>query len=215
MPTFHFPIGGSTADRTFECPGWLKASEGITPRPAGQAAIDGSMHHEIMEMCFLTGTTPADHVGHVYEEDGQTREFLKTDYPLSKKAFNTMNALLDELDIDEFLVEPLVTLIPDLAGGSIDMLGISDDRKTALVADYKFGRNIVTAENNRQGLFYVISAMADPETNDLFKEVDTLVIAIIQPQSKNGLSRWTCDMQTVENFRGDMLAAIGKTGYLK
>jgi len=168
------------------------------------------MLHEIMEMCYTTDTSPADHVGHVYEEDGQTREFFKEDYPLAKRAFGTMNTLLDELDIDEFLVEPLVTLIPELAGGSIDLLGISADRKTALVADWKFGRHIVSAERNSQGLFYIISAMEDPQTKDLFKEVDTVVAAIIQPQSKNGLSRWTCNMKTVADFRVDMMAAIEK-----
>jgi hypothetical protein len=214
--TFHFPIGGSTAARTLNCPGWLKASEGIPRKPAGPAAIEGSMLHEIMEMCYTTDTIPADHVGHVYEEgDGQTREYFKENYPLAKSAFVTMNALLDDLDIDEFLVEPLVTLIPELAGGSIDLLGISADRKTALVADWKFGRHIVSAERNAQGLFYIISAMEDPQTKDLFSEVETVVAAIIQPRSKSGLSRWTCNMKTVADFKVDMMAAIEKTGYLK
>jgi len=207
--TFHFPLGGSTADRTLSCPGWLKASVGATRRPAGPAALAGSMHHEIMEMCQTTGEAPAGLVGHLYEEgDGQTREFTKEDYPLSKKAYAATNELLDELDIDEMLIEPLVTLLPDLAGGSIDLLGLSADRKTVLVLDYKFGRHVVSAERNPQGLFYVLAAMEDPKTSDLFSDVEKVVISIIQPQSKNGASRWTTDLKTVADFRTDLMAAI-------
>jgi len=210
MPTVHLPFGGSTAARTLNCPGWYKASEGVERTPAGPAAVEGSMHHEIMEMCFRDGKPPAGYVGHVYEEgDGRTREFKKEDYPLSKKAYDTTNALLDELDIDEFMVEPFVQYVEDISGGSIDLLGLSADRKTALVLDHKFGRHIVSAERNAQGLKYAISAMRDPLTKDLFDEVEQVVCAIVQPQSKNGLSRWTANMKTVGYFKDDWDAALG------
>ena len=212
MPTFHFPLGGSTAARTLNCPGWLKASEGVTHRPASPAAVEGSMHHEIMEMCFTNTLPPAGYVGHLYDEgDGQTRTFKKEDYPLSKRAWDTTNTLLDELDIDEFMIEPLVTLIPEIAGGSIDMIGLSGDGRTALVLDYKFGRHIVSAERNSQGLFYVVAAMEDPATRDMFTGVESVVVAIVQPHGKSGLSRWTTNMKTVDEFRADMLAAIAES----
>jgi hypothetical protein len=54
----HLEVGGSTASRTLACSGWIDASKDIPSRPAGQAAIDGSMHHEVQEMCQKTGDTP-------------------------------------------------------------------------------------------------------------------------------------------------------------
>tara|TARA_R110000751_G_scaffold2075_4_gene11199 strand:- start:691 stop:897 length:207 start_codon:yes stop_codon:yes gene_type:complete len=65
----HLEYGGSTAARTIACPGWIKQSEGIKRRPVGQAAIDGSMHHEVQEKVQTEGKKPEDFLGHVYEED--------------------------------------------------------------------------------------------------------------------------------------------------
>ena len=211
MPTIHLPIGGSTFKRTINCPGWVKASENIPPRPAGAAAIEGSMHHAVMEACFLNDTEPKDNLGLVYEEAGVSREFTEDDLDLSEKAFNTTNKILDDLDIDEHLIEPFVQLIPDVAGGSIDMLGVSTDRKTVLVLDYKFGRYYVSADENDQQFLYTLSAMEDEQTRAFFKDVERVVFAIIQPQSKAGFSRWTCSRRYIDEYGVRADAAIDAT----
>ena len=104
----HLKVGGSTAARTLKCPGWIKASENIPRRPAGQAAIDGSMHHEIMELCQKKGTAPKDYLGFVYKENGQSREFGVDDLDLSNIAHTVTNTIMDDLDIDQLEVEPFL-----------------------------------------------------------------------------------------------------------
>lgn len=206
----HLDYGGSTAARTLACPGWIKRSKGIKRRPAGAAAIDGSMHHEVQEMCQKDGTNPVDHIGFVYKEGSISREFLEDDLDLSNLAFNATNKLMDELDIDEMLVEPFVQLIPGVAGGSIDLLGLSADRKTLLDLDYKFGAVKVSPIEGAQHGLYGISAREDLTTSDMFKEVERVIFAIVQPKVKGVVSTWECDIEWLDSFEKTFRGAMEK-----
>lgn len=79
----HLTIGGSTAARTLACPGWVAKSKNVPKRPAGFAAREGSMHHEIMEQCQINGTAPLDYLGSVYEEEGHKHRFDDDAFELS------------------------------------------------------------------------------------------------------------------------------------
>ena len=211
MPTTHLPIGGSSFDRTTGCSGWLKKSENIPRRPAGQAAIDGSMHHEVQEMCQRDGTNPDEHIGFIYEEDGNERVFTEDDLDLAYIAFNATNELLDELDIDELEIEPFVQLLVGEAGGSIDLLGLSANGRTILVLDYKFGRHPVNAKENNQLKFYGLCAQKDERTRDLFGKAKDIVYAIIQPQVKGVVSKYSYAISDLDAFHEKALLAIGAT----
>ncbi len=204
----HLPYGGSTASRSINCPGWLKKSEGVPHRSAGPAAIAGSMHHEVMEKCQRDETTPEQHLGLVYKEDGVELEFSDDDLTLSEIAYAATNKKLDELDIDILMVEPFVQLIPGLAGGSIDLLGLSADGKRLLVLDYKFGKGAVEVKENYQLLFYALCASVDPATCDLLKNVETLDLVVIQPQLKGGVFHWSCAAGKLKPFHKKFKAAM-------
>ncbi|MDB4261348.1 DUF2800 domain-containing protein [bacterium] len=208
MEMKHLTIGGSTAARTLACPGWVKKSENIPRRPAGPAAREGSMHHEIMELCQKTNTKPEDHLGFVYEEDGHSITFDEDHLDLSNIAFNATNALLDELDIDEMIVEPFVQIIPDVAGGSIDVLGLSADGKTLLVLDYKFGQVKVSPEENAQMLFYALAAREDALTRDMLERVETLNLTIIQPKHKGTVFSWTTPVGSLHDYANNLQFAM-------
>jgi hypothetical protein len=206
----HLEVGGSTASRTLACSGWIDASKDIPSRPAGQAAIDGSMHHEVQEMCQKTETHPEDHLGFVYKENGLERVFDGEDLILSDIAYNATNALLDELDIDQLEIEPFLQYVEGKVGGSTDLLGLSDDGKTLLSLDYKFGRNRVTAENNSQLLFYPMCARRDKKTADMFAKVEKLVLVIIQPQVKGVVDTWECTIKDLDAFELAFNKALDK-----
>ena len=200
--TIHLPYGGSSAHRTIGCPGWLKKSENLPKRPAGQAAIDGSMHHEVQERCQRNVVEPNTLLGLIYKEPGTdiTREFTEDDLDLAEIMFNATNNLLDELDIDEFLVEPFVELVPGKAGGSIDLLGLSRDRKTLLILDYKTGSVKVLVEASPNLGLYAISARVDPTTADLFEKVKRVVFAIVQPRVKGVVFKWETTPKLLDSF---------------
>ena len=208
----HLKYGGSNAKRTFGCPGWVKKSKNITPRPAGAAAIEGSMHHAVMELCQKEGTAPEAHLGLVYKEPGTktTQTFTEDDLDLSTIAYNATNALLEKLDIDEMEIEPFVEMVSGSAGGSVDVLGLSSDRKTLLIADYKFGTVMVSPVENEQGGVYGVSVMRDTSTAGMFNEVEKVVFAIIQPRVKGVVSTWETDVQWLLDFEQRFLEAMSK-----
>jgi len=166
------------------------------------------MHHEVQQLCREQTKTPADFLGHIYKEGAVELTFGDDDLDLSEIAFNATEALLNDLDIDEMMVEPFVQLIPDEAGGSIDVLGLSHDRKTLLVLDYKFGSYKVDAFENAQGQFYACSVEVDPLTADLLENVDTIEIAIVQPKIKGVVSRWSCSRKELTQYLVRLRTAI-------
>jgi len=204
----HLPYGGSSAKRTINCPGWLKKSEGIPPRPAGAAAIEGSMHHEVMEKCQRDEVTPEQCLGLVYKEDGTKLVFDEDHLDLSEIAFNATNTLLDELDISEFIIEPFVQLVPGVAGGSIDMLGLSEDEQTVLILDYKFGSVKVSPVENEQLSLYAISAQKTWPMSEMFNKAHRVIFAIVQPKVKGVVTTWETSTGDLMDFEDTFTAAM-------
>ena len=198
----HLPYGGSSAHRSIACPGWLKKSENIPSRPPGDAAVEGSMHHEVQEVCQRDFFVPKECLSLVYKEPGTSiiREFTPDDLDLSEITYHATNALLDNLDIDQFEVEPFVQLVIGKAGGSIDLLGTSADMKTVLILDYKFGSVRVPVENSPNLSLYAVSARHDPATADMFLKAERVVFAIIQPRAKGVVFTWECELEYLDAF---------------
>jgi len=210
----HLAIGGSSFSRTLACPGWIKASAKLPKGTPGPAAITGSMHHMVQEL--VQGpkekyAKPEDCLGLTYNENGVTRQFLDSDLATANIITHHTDELLNDLDIDEFMLEPFVQFWPGKAGGSIDILGLSKDRKTLLVADYKTGRVRVPPDANDQLLLYTISAATDPATKDLFEDVEKIVLAIVQPTAKGVVSVWECDMDYIIKYMDRAMDAINAT----
>jgi hypothetical protein len=90
--------------------------------------------------------------------------------------------LLDQYDINRssILLEPFVELIPGQAGGSCDLIGVSNDGKTILNVDYKFGHFPVSPKTP-QLMFYALAASVDPSTEAMFRHAERLILAIVQP----------------------------------
>jgi hypothetical protein len=208
--TIHLPYGGSSAHRTIGCPGWLKKSENLPPKPPSDAAVEGSMHHQVMEHAVRATLTPEDLIGMVYAEPGTdiTRIYTADDVDLTNIAFKAMNELLDELDIDIIEVEPFVQLVPGVAGGSIDLLGLSSDERTLLIADYKFGNVAVPVKESPNLALYAVSARHDSWTTDLFDKVEKIVFAIIQPRVKGVVKTWETTPAFLDSFETQFKQAM-------
>jgi hypothetical protein len=209
----HLPYGGSSEHRTFGCNGWLKKSENLPRRPPGNAAVEGSMHHEVMHRCFRDEVKPEQCVGLIYKESGTdiTREYTTDDINLTEIAYHATNTLLDKLDIDEMELESFVEYVPGSQGGSIDLLGLSVSRECLLIADHKFGGvGVSPIESPNLGL-YGISARKDPRTADLFKDVKRVIFAIIQPRVKGVVTTWETDLKWLDAFEKKHEAAVKGT----
>lgn len=207
----HLKFGGSTAARTMACPAWHGLSEQL-PRVNEannqDAADQGTLLHNVMEEYYgekdIGIGTQIDEGRH-YKDQKLTQDLLEVKI---KPAIRAVEKLLVDLDIPTWRVEPFVTIDADI-GGSIDMLGLSDDKKTVLILDYKFGYNTVDVANNKQLQFYALAAATDQKTRGWFDECEKIVLAIIQPND-NGedCQTWELDMDGLDNFETAYLDAV-------
>lgn len=201
----HLKIGGSTAGRTIACPAWLKRSEGI-PRPkSGVAADHGNLCHDAMEYRYRHDKPFSEMVGKLAYED----QVLSADdvEELLVPAQYMTEEILDRYDIDQMLLEPFVQYKDNEIGGSIDMLGLSYDRKTILVLDYKFGGRYVSPKS-AQLPFYGLCASRDPNTKKLFTEAETIVFCIVQPRCSDKPQYVEEPISTLVEFEQRLLNAL-------
>ena len=196
----HLPYGGSSAKRQIMCPGSLAKSEGIAPRPAGEAAITGSMHHEVQEKCRREDKVPNQMLGHPYIEGGVTRTFEPDDLDLADIMYAATDRVLNDYDIDEFEIEPFVEFIPGVSGGSIDLLGLSEDHKTILIHDYKTGTSKVPVEGSEQHGVYALASRVDSKTKDMWSDVERVIFVIVQPRIKGVVFQWETDIAWLDKF---------------
>ena len=194
----HLPIGGSTAARTLECPAWVSRSANAPEQASSSFADEGSMLHLVMENFYDNDISFEDQLGvttfgsHVFSED--TME-------LAIMAHQAAEAVFDEYDIDEMMIEPFMEIVKDEVGGSTDMLCASVDGKTVVVLDWKFGRHGVLAEDNKQGLFYTLAANLDPSTASMLEKAEHFVFAVVQPKAYgNKADVWQFGLWELDNF---------------
>jgi hypothetical protein len=158
-----------------------------------------------MELNVKKGKPFSEMVGQLtYEGETLNEDHVKE---LLIPAANQLDRVLDQFDIDEIKVEPFVQYKPDLIGGSIDLLGLSKDRKRVLILDYKFGRGRVDPESP-QLPFYAACAAEDPSTRYLFAEATDLVYCIIQPALHNEPQIKLSDFEELAGFWADFMDAV-------
>lgn len=179
--TKHLKFGGSTADRTLHCPAWVSRSASVPKRPAGAAADTGSLIHMVMEMCLEKDLPPTEFLGAEYTtQTGEKMVFGEDHLDIAVAMWNELNTVLDQYRIETVEIEPFVEWVPNLVGGSIDVLGWTEDGKTMVVFDYKTGRMPVDVKK-AQTPFYAVSAMNDSRLKDTLSGVEKIVCVITQP----------------------------------
>ena len=207
--SIHLPLGGSTAARSLVCPAWISRSKKVKPRKAGSAADLGSLLHQAMENYYLHNQEFTTQIENKlsFLDIQLTEDHL----PMLWEMVRAVEYTLDLYNIDEYMCEPFVTLVPGFAGGSVDMLGVSADGKTAIILDYKTGTGVVRAEDNKQLLFYTLCAAKDTKTAALLANVDKFVGVIVQPRVHGDLADiWEFDRATLDSFEVKVREAIAE-----
>lgn len=200
MPSIHFPFGGSTADRTLNCPGWRKAADALPMIDRTSAAAErGTAMHDLMERVLLNGTS-------VMQELTEHPDHGFDDYDVGHllAAERMVAEIFKQYGVTEFTCEPLMQIADDI-GGSTDIIAAGE--KFCVVADFKFGRQPVAADSNAQLLFYHWLATQSPEVSDLTHNRQ-LVGVIIQPAISFKPDIYEFLPEEVAAFAPRMMAAI-------
>lgn len=204
----HLTIGGSTISRTINCPSWFKNVNRNSEKPASQAANLGNLLHDCMENHYQKGLSFEEQIGKVKFEDlTLTEEHL----PILNKMRYQVETILDKYNIAELICEPFVEYLKGEAGGSIDLLGVSEDGKTVIILDYKTGRVAVQASENAQLLFYTLCAKTDTKTQAMFKNASKFIGVIVQPYVYDDPDEYEFDTKKLGYFRIEVDTAIQLT----
>ena len=212
----HFTLGGSTAARLIACPAWPRLASELPKSDGGGSSVfadEGTLLHNCMESIFDDDSKldDLDYIQEMVDKEVSYAEQTLTQELADEKLIPALNAVyevMEKYDVADWMVEPLVKYSEDI-GGSIDLLMVSEDLKTVVVLDYKFGFHTVDPTHNAQLSFYALCANTDAKTVHYFDKVERLVFAVVQPNDDGDvLATWETDLVWLDRFEDTYLQAV-------
>ena len=171
----HAKLSASGSHRWLACPGSIKAEEG-RPDQRSFFADEGSAAHELMEICLTEDQSPFDWEGKQmieYNAITVTREMAEgvqfyMDY------INQFYPGGADMYVEKAV--HFLEWVPD-GYGTADTVIYSANGKTVDVFDLKFGKGIVSAQDNSQGLLYMLGV-----SEHWYCAPETFRFHIVQPR---------------------------------
>lgn len=206
----HAKLSPSGAKRWMSCPGSIRLAEelGIEDKTSKYAA-EGTVAHEVGELCLLNHKEPEEYLGQVIEADGfkftvnqnmvdAVEQYV--DYVYKQIADAETGAdLCVELRVE--VKCPLTDLgIEGLDGGTSDTLLVCREHQFIEVIDYKHGQGVaVEVEDNPQLLSYGLGALHELGIDDL--DDWDVRMTIVQPRAHHPDGRIrSCTMNSSDLF---------------
>lgn len=190
--TAHAKLSASGAHRWMNCPGSVKAEEGMTDRTSSFAE-EGTKAHDLMEQMLLNIRTDID------KYDIEMAEHVRAyvDYVESLKEAG-----------DTLLVEECVDFSEWVPGGfgTADTVLVGDRR--IHIVDLKYGKGVpVYAERNPQAMLYALGAYAG---FGWMGDIKSVKISIVQPRLDN-ISEWEVSVTDLLKFGEEARQAAADT----
>ena len=204
----HAQLSPSKRSRWALCPGSIREEAKYPEQESGEAAVDGTHSHTLLETCIKSGMDAALYVGQsLFDHEGQfkvdadraARVQIAIDY-IRNQSMNGMFKVISETRVD-----PAHLLGRDDLSGTVDVQIIAGDMLELI--DYKDGMGIVSAEGNMQLEQYAYGVLAGYKlpVNGAYP-FDYVQMTIIQPKlALRGMSPITSHDVPVS----DLLANMG------
>ena len=157
----HAQLSPSKRSRWALCPGSIREEAKYPEQESGEAAVDGTHSHTLLETCIKSGMDAALYVGQsLFDHEGQfkvdadraARVQIAIDY-IRNQSMNGMFKVISETRVD-----PAHLLGRDDLSGTVDVQIIAGDMLELI--DYKDGMGIVSAEGNMQLEQYAYGVLA-------------------------------------------------------
>lgn len=220
-PTHHSSlVGGSTASRRIGCPRSYHLEQLVPPDDRGSVyAQEGTVLHEILAMVLEKDIEPTTLLPFTFRTDKDggweftvDRELWDDKGEPALRAFDTFVAQTEDRigKPMEFLIETKVEF-PGIPGafGTSDI--VAKCGPEIFVIDWKMGRGIVPAEENKQLMFYAVAAINTVRSffDGMILGPDTPVtMAIVQPMREGGIDIWTTDMARLDRYAEELRATV-------
>jgi hypothetical protein len=207
----HANLSPSKAHRWLLCPGSIR-EESKYPDSTGEAAVDGTHSHTLLETCLKLGL--ADPMAFVDQELEDDEGKFIVDKERAERVSIALKYVTDrikELDSTDYRaeqrVDPAHLLGRDDLSGTVD---IQIHGKGVLeIIDYKDGMNHVPVEDNPQLELYALGVLAGLKlpVNGDYSRWATIRMTIVQPKlSLKGMKA----VQSIEMPVSELLGKIGK-----
>lgn len=169
----HAKLSASGSHRWIHCAGSVKAEEGL-PDKSSLFADEGSAAHELMEICLLTDVSAFDWEGRQLVEYNAIT--VSREMAAGVQFYINYVRLFDSQNVEMHVEKRLdfSAWVPD-GYGTADTIIFGNG--TVDVFDLKYGKNIVPAQGNTQGILYMLGAIEDE-----LVETHTFRFHIVQPR---------------------------------
>lgn len=177
----HAKLGASKSHRWLNCPGSVAAEAKAAGRKGGRFADEGSVAHELADLCLSGGLSPFDFEGRTLIENnavsvdremcGHVQTYI--DYVQAIPGVHEYERRVDYSD-----------WVPDGFGTS-DVIAIDGD--TIHIVDLKYGKGVeVYAKDNSQMMLYALGAYSE---YTCIQEINTVRMSIVQPR-RDHIDEW-------------------------
>lgn len=211
-------VGGSTAARRLGCPRSFALEQRVPPEDRSSIyALEGSALHDLLAIALDRDVEPTTLLPFIYT-DSLTGVYFIVDAGLwadkgepALRAFDTFVA-----EQEQRLGAPMRVLIetrvvfPGIPGafGTSDIIACCGNE--IFVMDWKFGRGIVPATENKQLMFYACGALNTARSffGRMSLTAETPVtLVILQPALDTGIDVWRIDVSRLSRFEIELQAA--------
>lgn len=190
----HARLSPSAAESWMTCAGYPNAVAGL-PNDSSEAAAEGTAAHTISELCFTTGFSAYDFLGHVTKVEGFTFVWDDDDAELLQPGIDEMLAFGGQF-YGEHRVD-LSAWLGDGQFGTLDRAVILPD--LIVIGDLKWGRGTpVSPIANKQLMLYALGFWWNVARH--VSEATEFLIIIDQPRCAGGGGKWRVTLEELLAF---------------
>lgn len=209
--TTHSKLSPSARHRWGACPASVREEAKYPVRPSGEAAVQGTHDHSLLEKCIndgvssidLIGTTIVDHEGE-FIVDAERAERVQFALDYISGCVGTV--------VSERKVHPDSLVGRNDMSGTVDVQVITDDNLE--IIDYKGGVGVVEAKGNPQLEQYAVGAIAEMQMQGK-KAPLYVTCTIIQPKLRlkgmKGIDSHTYTLGELMVIKDKMIAEAAAT----
>lgn len=208
-PGEHSRIGASSAKRWMNCPGSIALCKSLGAKTTTtEYMAEGTAAHKLAEICLTQKRKPASFIGREIHVEGfvftVNEEMSNAVNDYLKVCYETAYSPAAKRAGAKAFVEQKFSFGDDF-GGTVDFAGIRPKDKTAVVADFKYGKGVeVEAEENPQLMIYALGLLGTlPNT----AEIERVNLTIVQPRLDRELPyrAWIVPVQKLREWETDVL----------
>jgi hypothetical protein len=220
----HAQLAPSAAHRWINCPGSIKASEGIDERSSRYAA-EGTAAHELANLVLAQGIDPAKHLGDFVDIADEKLRIKHVAVPNGVTVFEITDEMVDAVSTYAEFVRSLVDAgrgvaiidveqrldmrhIHPAIFGTGDAVVYDVEAEHLHVCDFKYGKGIAVSPEDNPQLFLYGAGAAKRYHNQRLRKIS---LHIIQPRAGGEpIKSWDTDALDLFDFEHDVAIAAAR-----